>query len=233
MDTSTLTNVSQQQFDRLRAYLVHNGCSGVEGNSGTAVAECLTLGYRFDPTTGTLELQAERLPKNLQTLPDNLRVPAALRLMSNVMGHGAAPRAMALAAASSYPNHPSTYGVYDYVIPFITNNTGHIFSFKDQTMAQGTLASYTSTVAANNTQVQLFEADSSKLSGTGVGGTVNYVWQDNTTIMTINFFLNTEFTHSFSVGFSTTSLTATVTSTDPTLAGYTYLDPQITVQVAS
>lgn len=230
MDTTNFDNVTAQNFDRLKAYLRSNACTGLDGNEGTAIGHCLHLGYRFDPAAGTLHLSAQSLPKNLQSLPSNLRINAARRLLANAMGLGKPALGAPMAAAGDYPSHPSRYGVYDYVIPYVTNQTSHAFTFKSQTMNEGTLFSNQGSIPSNASELQIFEADSSKLSGTGVGGSVEYVWADNTTVMTISFFLNTVFTHTFTVGFSTNMLTADVTNTDPDLSGYTYLDPKITVK---
>jgi len=229
MDNFQFENLTPGNFDKLKAYLRHNNCTGLEGNEGSAIGHCLDLAYRFDPATGTLDLSAQRLPENLQALPPELRVKAGSRLLANAMGVGRPARPMALAATATYPNKPNRYGVYDYVTAWVTNSTGHAFTFKDQSLDHGTMFSYAGTIDANASVAQIFEADSAKLSGVGVGGSVDYVWADNTTVMTISFFLNTIYTHTFTVGFSTTALTSSVTDTDPSLDGYTYLNPQITI----
>lgn len=230
MDTTRFENVTPENFDRLKAYLQKNDCSGLDGNEGTAIGHCLKLGYRFEPAEATLDLSAESLPENLRQLPSDMRVRAGSKLLSTVMGLGGPARSIALDSTSSYPNQPSRYGVYDYVIPYVTNQSGHPFTFKDQSLTNGTLYSYEPAIAVDASVFQIFEADSAKLSGVGVGGTVEYVWADNTTVMTISFFLNTVFTHTFTVGFSTNALKVTsLTNTDPNLDGYTYLDPKITV----
>jgi hypothetical protein len=230
MDITTFEHVTPENFDRLKVYLQHNDCTGLDGNEGTAIGACLNLGYRFDPAAGTLDLTAASLPANLETLPDELRIRAGRKLLGGVMGIGQPPRTMML-DANAYPYKPGRYGVYDYCLPYINNNTGHAFTFQDAPLTNGTMYSNLQTIPVGAAQLNIFEADSTKLSGTGVGGTVHYIWADNTTIMTITFFLNTIYTHSFTVGFSTTTLTATITDTDPSLDGYTYLDPQITVTV--
>ena len=229
MDTTKFNNVTPENFSRLKTYLQNNDCTGLDGNEGTAVGSCLRLGYKFDPSAKTLDLDAEALPENLQSLPDAKRVAAGHRLLANVMGLNGPATLILAADDTTYPYHPGRYGVYDYVIPYVTNQTGHIFSFKNQTMTNGTLESHEATIAADASEFMLFEADSSKLSGVGVGGDVTYIWKDNVTVMTISFFLNTIYTHTFTVGFSTTTLTSTITDDSPVLSGYTYLDPKIVI----
>jgi len=229
MDEIQFENLTIENFDRLKAYLRHNNCTGLDGNEGSAIGHCLNLGYRFDPVTGKLDLSAERLPENLQALPPELRVKAGSRLLANAMGVGRPALQMTLATTTTYPNKPNRYGVYDYVTAWVTNSTGHPFTFKDQNLDHGTMFFYASTIDPNASVAQMFEADSTKLSGLGVGGSVDYIWADNATVMTISFFLNTIYTHTFTVGFSTTALSSTVSDTDPSLDGYTYLNPKITI----
>jgi len=232
MDRTKFDKVTSEHFARLKTYLKENGCTGLNGNDGMALGQCLKLGYRFDPDAGTLDIKAESLPENLASLPEDKRVAAGHRLLANVMGMNG-PSKIILATPDSYPSKPNRYGVYDYVIPYVTNESGFPFSFKSQSMEHGTLHSHVPTIGADASELEVFEADSSKLSGLGVGGTVKYIWKDNTTVMSIEFFLNTIYTHTFTVGFSTTTLTASVTGDDPELDGYTYLDPKITITKAS
>jgi hypothetical protein len=235
MDTTKFNKVTPDNFSRLKTYLQQNGCSGLDGNEGRAVANCLKLGYKYDPEAGILALEAEALPENLQALPDHIRVAAGHRLLANVMGLNR-PGTMILPTFTSnppYPYRPSLYGVYNYVNPYVMNWSCHPFTFKSQSLTNGTLSYYLPVIPYNlNEAFRLFSAQSVKLSGTGVGGSVDYIWRDNATIMTISFFLNTVFTSTFTIGFSTNTLVFNAENTDAVSDGYTYLDPIFSISKA-
>ena len=225
--------VSGENLAMLKTFLQQNGCEGFDENSGTVQGRCLGFDFKYEPSSHTLELVPKSLPKNLASLPEDIGHAAAYTMLSNVMGLEGANRPMTeMLTASTYPSPPSRYGVYDYVIPFITNTTGEAFHFSSQTMAHGTIFSNVETVAANALVIELFEADSAKLSGYGVGGRIVYQWADNATDVNIDFFLNTIFTHTFTVGFSgpnAANMVGVITENSPVLSGYTYLDPKITI----
>jgi hypothetical protein len=182
MDTTKFNKVTPDNFSRLKTYLQQNGCSGLDGNEGRAVANCLKLGYKYDPEAGILALEAEALPENLQALPDHIRVAAGHRLLANVMGLNR-PGTMIVPTFTSnppYPYRPSLYGVYNYVDPYVMNWSCHPFTFKSQSLTNGTLSYYLPVIPYNlNEAFRLFSAQSVKLSGTGVGGSVDYIWRDN------------------------------------------------------
>jgi len=232
-------NVSETQMGNLKTYLTHNNATGFEGNSGTVKVKgnCLEFGFDFNPESKILEIDPKTYPENLAKLSPEIRNKVASRLISNVMGGSGAINPLVLASSNGYPSHPSKYGVYDYVIPYIVNNSGLDFTFSAQSMDHGSISSNLSTVpnTASTESVELFEADSTKLSGVGVGGTVTYQWGDGQTVISIQFFLNTMFTHSFTVGATgpaASKLTIVVTKNSPVVSGYTYLDPVITITPA-
>jgi len=230
-------NVSETQLSNFKSYLEQNNAVGFEGNNGMVKAKCLEFGFNFDPKNKSLEINPIIYPENLSDLSPELRYNAATRLISNIMGGQDAIHPMILASTNGYPSHPGEYGVYDYVIPYIVNNSGMNFTFATQNMNHGNITSNLST-APNTTStepVELFRAESTKLSGVGVGGTVTYQWGDGQTVITIQFFLNTKFTHSFTVGKTgpaASKLNIVVGSDSPVVSGYTYLDPIITITPA-
>lgn len=230
-------DVSETQLERLKTYLKQNNVNGFEGNTGTVKGNCLEFGFHFNPESKILEIDPKTYPENLEKLSPEIRNKAAFKLVSNIMGGSSARNPLVLASSNGYPSHPSKYGVYDYVIPYIVNNSGLDFTFSTQNMAHGNISSNLSTVSntASTDAVELFEADSSKLSGFGVGGTVTYQWGDAQTVILIQFFLNTIFTHSFTVGVkgpAASKLKIVVTKDSPIVSGYTYLNPVITITPA-
>ena len=236
-DTLKFPHISETQRANFKNYLEQNNANGFEGNCGIVKGDCLEFEFDFNPKTEVLEINPKIYPENLAKLSPEIRNKAAIRLVSNIMGGSAALNPMVLASTNGYPSHPSKYGVYDYVIPYIVNNSGLDFTFSSQSMDHGNVSSNLSNVpnTSSTESVKLFEADSSKLSGVGVGCTVTYQWGDGQTLITIQFFLNTMFTHSFTVGAkgpAASKLKIVITKNAPVVSGYTYLDPVITITPA-
>lgn len=217
-------------MERFRSYLAQNDVTGYEANQGILIGKCLQGSYLYDPSRQSLALEPESLPKNLMLLDEEIRSAALLSLLNNILGIGPGSNIPGNKGLQG-KRHPGHYGVYDYVIPTIKNNSSGGFGFASQDMSNGTLYSYTQFVKSGDT-VELFEADSTKLSGLGVGGTIVYLWGDNQTALNIKFFLNTIFTSTFTVGTTgplANRLSVTITDNSPDLDGYTYLNPVITV----
>jgi hypothetical protein len=214
--------VTAEEFEHAREVFA-GSISGIEGDAGTATGEATKLDYEYDRASGLVRMTVHAFPTNLEKLPNHI----ASRALRQVLARAFTTAAVEAGDARK-PNH---YGVYDYVIPTLTNNTRNDLQFSSQALTNGTLYSYTGTIASG-ANGELFEADSSKLSGTGVGGEVIYQLSDGTPLK-IDFFLNTIWTHTFTAGFSGGNAgrykTPDVGNTDPSLDGYTYLNPTITI----
>lgn len=214
--------VSQEELESARRFL-GGGLTGIDEDSGTAVGASTRIDYDYDRTSGLLRLTVSAYPANLVDIPPHIASRALKRVLHRAF---TAPDAASVGASK-----PGRYGVYDYVIPTLTNNTRFDLNFSTQTMGNGTLYSYTGTVKSGASG-ELFEADSTKLSGTGVGGTVVYLLSDGTPLA-IEFFLNTIWTHTFTAGFTGPNAgrypAPVVADVTPSLDGYTYLNPTITI----
>jgi hypothetical protein len=204
-----------------------SGISGIEADSGSAEGESTKLDYEWDHGANVVRITVHSFPSDLQDLPPE----TASKALLGVLARGFEVPAGAAAGVADKVK-PNRYGVYNYVVPLLTNNTRLDLNFSSQTMGNGTLYSFSSSVAAGASTSNLFEADSTKLSGTGVGGTVYYQLTDGTPLR-IDFFLNTIWTHSLTAAFTGANAgkykAVEVTDTDPSLDGYTYLNPTITI----
>jgi hypothetical protein len=209
-----IEGVTADQMATAGRYLERNGVKGYDGHSGSVRGDCFAADYEYDPASGKLVVTASELPHAFRQAPPEAVVPGFRTLAQAVL-----------------LGRPNKYGVYDYVYPTITNNSGSLLTYSSSNPTNGTIE-ITNTKIANGQSLQAFEADSSKLSGTGVGGTCAYTFADGQTTLQITYFLNTIWTHTFTPGLqggNAARYTATATNTDPTLDGYTYLNPTITV----
>ena len=214
MESITLDGVTPEQMENAGKYLELNRVTGFSGNSGALVGDCFKAEYSYDPASGILVVTPSELPHAFRKAPAAAVAPAFTGLVRNAL-----------------LGRPSKYGVYDYVYPTITNQSGGTLTYSTSDATNGTI-SITNSKIANGSSLEAFEADSSKLSGTGVGGSCIYTLADGQTTLSITYFLNTIYTHTFTVGLqggNAARYTATATGTDPTLDGYTYLNPTVTL----
>ncbi|MEO6500434.1 MAG: hypothetical protein ABIQ09_00810 [Jatrophihabitantaceae bacterium] len=206
--------MTAEQMAAAGEYLARSGVEGFAGHSGAVRGDCFAAEYAFDPSTGVLTVNPSELPHAFRTAPQATVAPAFGALIK-----------------AALQGLPGKYGVYDYVIPTIVNNSGGILTYSTSNATNGTIDITTSKIATGVT-AQAFEADSSKLSGTGVGGTCVYTLSDGQTTLNIDYFLNTMYTHTFNAGLlggNAGKYTATKSNTDPTVDGYTYLTPTVTL----
>jgi hypothetical protein len=220
-----ITDVGAPDIERIASFLERNGISGFSGNEGTVKGECFTAEYRYDPAAKLLVVQSSEPPEAIRKAPPAIAALTFKRLIQSVM----TGRMM-----TTNTNKPNRYGIYDYVIPDITNNSGGTITYSGSNPTNGTISISNNKIDTGNTK-EAFEADSSKLSGTGVGGTCDYTLADGQTVLTITYFLNTIYTHTFTAGlsgFNAPRYSTSLSGTDPTLDGYTYLNPTITLSRA-
>ncbi len=209
-----IEGVTADQMATAGRYLERSGVKGYHGHSGSVRGDCFAADYEFDPASGRLVVTASELPHAFRQAPPEAVVPAFSTLAKAVL-----------------LGRPSKYGVYDYVYPTITNNSGSLLTYSSSNASNGTI-SITNNKIATGQSLEAFEADSSKLSGTGVGGTCAYTFADGQTTLQISYFLNTIYTHTFTAGLqggNAARYTVALSNTDPVLDGYTYLNPTITV----
>jgi hypothetical protein len=216
-DIVKIEGVTADQMAAAEKYLARSGVEGFDGHSGSVRGECFAADYDFDPSTGVLTVTPSELPHAFRQAPEATVAPAFRSLVQAVL-----------------VGLPNKYGVYDYVIPTITNNSGGILTYSSSNATNGTIE-ITNTKIASGSSVQAFEADSSKLSGTGVGGTCVYTLADGQTTLQIAYFLNTIYTHTFTAGLqggNAARYSTSLSGTDPSLSGYTYLTPTVTLSKA-
>jgi hypothetical protein len=212
-----IDGVTAEQMEAAGKYLARSGVEGFNGHSGSVRGECFAAEYEFDPSTGVLTVHPSELPHAFRKAPEAAVAPAFSRLVQSVL-----------------VGLPNKYGVYDYVLPTITNNSGGVLTYSSSNASNGTIQITNNRIAAGSS-VQAFEADSTKLSGTGVGGTCVYQLADGQTTLQIAYFLNTIYTHTFTAGLqggNAARYTTTLSNTDPKLDGYTYLTPTVTLAKA-
>ncbi|CAG9257795.1 hypothetical protein [Paraburkholderia unamae] len=214
MESIKLEGVTPEQMAHVARYLERSGVKGFSGNAGALAGDCFKADYRYEPESGILVITPSELPHAFRKAPAGVAAPAFAGLVRNVL-----------------TGRPSKYGVYDYVYPTIDNQSGGTLTYSTSDPSNGTIEIKKNKIESGSS-VEAFEADSTKLSGTGVGGTCTYTLADGQTTLVITYFLNTKFTHTFTVGLSggnAARYTATATNTDPSVDGYTYLNPTVTL----
>jgi hypothetical protein len=213
MESIKLEGVTQEQMKNAATYLERSGVRGFEGNAGSLAGDCFKAEYSFDPAS-VLVITPSELPHAFRKAPAAAVAPAFAGLVRNVL-----------------TGRPSKYGVYDYVYPTIDNQSGGTLTYSSSDASNGTIEIKNSKIN-NAASLEAFEADSTKLSGTGVGGKCTYTLADGQTTLEITYFLNTKFTHTFTVGLNGANAprySATATNTEPSVDGYTYLNPTVTL----
>jgi hypothetical protein len=208
-----IEDVTADQLAVAGEYLARSGVQGFSGHAGSVRGDCFAADYAFDPSTGVLTVTPSELPHAFRQAPEGAAAPAFRSLVQAVL-----------------VGLPSKYGVYDYVLPTITNNSGGVLTYTTSNPTNGTIE-ITNSKIGNGSSLQAFEADSTKLSGTGVGGTCVYTLPDNTTLQ-LTYFLNTIWTWTFTAGLQgpgSAKYTTAVTGNSPSLDGYTYLTPTVTL----
>lgn len=219
-DSIEIKDITPAQMEKLARFLAGSDVTGYSGDKGAVKGNCFAAEYNYDPATGVLVVRASELPEAFRKAPAAAVAPAFERLVRSIAHAGLMD--------SRYPNK---YGVYDYVVPNIDNESGGTITYSNSNPTNGTISISNTKIDTGQTQ-EAFEADSAKLSGTGVGGTCEYTLADGQTVLTITYFLNTIYTHTFTAGlsgFNAARYSTSLANTDPTLSGYTYLTPTITL----
>jgi hypothetical protein len=214
-----IADVTPERMEKIGRFLKRSGVTGFSGDQGTVKGDCFAAEYRYDPAARLLVVQVSRLPEAFQKAPEAAVIPAFQGLVRHVM----------------VGRKPNNYGVYDYVIPNIDNQSGGTITYSSSDPTNGTISISNSKITSGSGSQEAFEADSSKLSGTGVGGTCNYTLADGQTVLAITYFLNTIYTHTFTVGLQGANAAryqVSTTDTNPSLDGYTYLTPTTTLAKA-
>ncbi len=210
-----IAGVTAKHMEIIGTFLTRSGVVGFSGDEGSVTGDCFAAEYRYDAASGVLVVRPSRLPEAFEKAPAAAVAPAFQTLVRSIM----------------VGRKPNNYGVYDYVIPNIDNESGGMITYSSSSPTNGTISISNNKIPTGGPQ-EAFEADSTKLSGTGVGGTCNYTLADGQTVLAITYFLNTIYTHTFTAGLQGGNAaryqTATA-STDPVLDGYTYLTPTITL----
>jgi hypothetical protein len=212
--------VTSAHMARVAEYLARNGVEGFGNHVGSVKGECFGADYEFDTATGVLSVTPTELPTALHNAPEDAALPAFRTLVQSV-----------LQGSDVNPLRPDKYGVYDYVVPTIDNNSGGEMTFSTSSPTAGTIEMGQAKLS-NGASYRAFEADSSKLSALGVGGTVTYMLPDGQTMLDITYFLNTIFTHTFTVGLrgqNADRFACPYYDVKPVLEGYTYLTPTVKV----
>ncbi|HYI59480.1 MAG TPA: hypothetical protein VEX66_15025 [Microlunatus sp.] len=213
-DEIRLDDVSTDQMATAEKFLTRNGIQGFNGDTGSLQGECFKAEYRYDRDASTLTVIPAELPEAFRTLPGDAVSPAFRALATSILSR-----------------RLGDYGVYDYVTPTIDNQSKGVLDFSTTDPTNGTIAITTNRYEVG-TKAEAFQAKSTKLSGVGVGGTCTYTLAGAQTTLVITYFLNTIFTHTFTVGLqgiNASRYATTTTGTDPYSSGYTYLQPTITI----
>jgi hypothetical protein len=213
-----IPNISSAEMKKIARYIAMADLTGFEGHEGVITGDCVQIRFRHHASAKTLELQAVALPADLRGLPAPMAHAALKQLVHRVLALG--------------DDHPSRYGVYNYVIPTINNTSGGVLTFSSSNLSHGTIRDVAQSIANGASGTEMFEADSAKLSGVGTGGTVVYTLADGVTTLNIDWFLNTIYTSSFNPGLAggnAARYSVSASNTDPVVSGYTYMNPVITL----
>ncbi|NIP26799.1 MAG: hypothetical protein GWO38_24005, partial [Phycisphaerae bacterium] len=192
------------------------GMSGHEEDSGTAKGLCCKVKYEYDSKKNLLLLEPVEMADHLT--------------------HEKLERTIRFAMAAEQNCGPSTrwpkqLGVYNYVEPFINNQSGGVLTFSGDDISNGTLV-VTNNKIPDGTTLQAFDARSSVASGIGCKGKVTFILADGNTNLILSYMLDGIGIHSFNAGISglnAAHYSASITCNQAIQAGYTYMWPVVTL----
>lgn len=220
----TIEGVSEGSVGRAREVISHMGMKGAAEESGIAAGRGGRVGYRYDRAAGTVTCEVLEVPEDLRHLSDDLAVRTVREIVQGALRPGV--------GAEGGEGRLSKAGVYCYVIPTLTNQTGLDLSYATSDFSHGSLYTYTGTVAPGET-ASLFEAHSGNASGLGVTGSVTYQLTDGTPL-TFTFDLLSKCDYSFAAGFTGQNAgryrTPEISDNEASLDGYTYLEPVVVIK---
>ena len=211
-----IKQVSDEKMKRLRDFLTKANMSGHEEDSGTAKGICCKVKYQYDSKKNLLLLKPIE--------------------MADHLSHEKLERTVRFAMAAEQACGPATQwpkqvGVYNYVEPFINNQSGGVLTYSSDNISNGTVNVKNSKIP-DSASLQAFDARSSVASGIGCQGQVTFILTDGSTYLNISYLLDGIGIHSFNAGLSGSNAAhyrASITCDQAILAGYTYMWPVVTL----
>ena len=210
--TLVFHNVSKNDTERLRKYIENERGTHPCGNSGYAETPCFSAKYDYSPDDCILRIEPV-------ILMPGLRSKRLERIIQAVI----APRETAFVSAVTgetiYKPIPHACASYNWVVGFMTNNSGGPLTLGLHPTDHGTIISATGSIPSGSRPVDqdpddddkgkagVFQNMGAKDSGLGCFGSINWQLSDNATILTLYYGVNT-----LSAVSATTSLTGPAAS---------------------
>lgn len=192
-----LSGVTPELADKLRAYFAKNDGRGFEAAAGIAENACFASKYTYDEGSHILTMEPIRLMPNLTS-------KRLQRTIENILH----PKPLVFAdAGPPYAPTPSACAVYNWVVGFITNNSGGPLTYSSNDTDHGNFISILNSIPNGNqpsdqADTGVWQNECTKDSAVGCFGSVTYTLADGVTTMIISYGCNTSSTTSASVGLA-------------------------------